>query len=280
MAGAIPMLVLTGFHGSGKSTLLAHWLADPAFASAAASVTCVDELPRPGIERAILETTDQDAPLAIIAGLAANPRTGYRLHGVVTAVDALEGARCLSEQCACREQAALADALVLTKTDLASVGEVDRLVQRLVAFNPDAEIIRSAQGYMDACGMWDAAAAAPGRDIRQVRALMESGNEASEIRAITLRYSRPVELSGFCVRLASFLEKYAGRVLRVKGRLEVEGRHGPASIQAVGSRVYPVRTHEWPEGDRESMLVVVAKGLDEQEIRADLGDTAPLKRRG
>jgi G3E family GTPase len=269
---AIPMLVLTGFHGAGKSTLLARWLADPAFASTAACVNCVEDLPRPGIERAILETTDLAEPLPIVAELAANRRAGYRLHGVVTAVDALEGARSLAEQCDSRAQAALADALVLTKTDLASRDEVDRLADRLMALNPDAEIIRSALGNVDACGVWNAVAASPGRDLRQVRALVESGNEAREIRAITLRYPRAVELSGFCVRLASFLEKYAGRVLRVKGRLKVEGRHGPESIQAVGSRVYPVRTlKEWPEDDRESALVVVSQGLDEKEIRAALG---------
>jgi G3E family GTPase len=92
----IPMMLLTGFHGAGKSTLLARWLAEPAFA---------------GGERAILEVTDLAAPLPVIAELEADPDARYRLHGVVTAVDGIEGARSLAEQRASRVQAALADAL-------------------------------------------------------------------------------------------------------------------------------------------------------------------------
>lgn len=270
----IPTLLLTGFHGAGKSTLLAHWLADPAFADTAVFVNRVGDVPQPGIERAIVETTGLAAPLPIIADLAADPRERYRLHGVVTAVDALEGARSLEEQGDSRAQAALADALVVTKTDLASPGDVDRLAARLMAINPDAEIIRSALGDADARCVWAAVTAAPGRDLRRIRAAMETDVERGhEIRAFTLRYPHPVELSGFCARLAAFLEKYAGRVLRVKGWLEVDGRHGPAAIQAVGSRVYPVRTlREWPEGARESVLVVVSQGLEEEDIRAALNN--------
>lgn len=250
----IPMMLLTGFHGAGKSTLLARWLTEPAFA---------------GTERAILEVTDLAAPLPIIAELAADPDARYRLHGVVTAVDGIEGARSLAEQRSSRVQAALADALVVTKTDIAARTDVDRLAARLAEINPDVEIFRSRAG--DARAVWEAVAAAPGRELRRMRAALETDEDEGDVRAFTLRYPRPVELSGFCAQLAAFLEKHAGRVLRVKGRLDVRDRHGPASIQAVGSRIYPVRTsREWPEGERESVLVVVARGIDEQEIRAAL----------
>jgi G3E family GTPase len=264
----IPMMLLTGFHGAGKSTLLARWLAEPAFAGTAVLVNPFD-LPPPGTERAILEATDLAEPLPIVAGLAADSQAHYRLHGVVTAVDGIEGTRSLAEQRASRVQALLADALVVTKTDLASRADLDRLSGRLMEINPDVEIFRSRSG--DAREVWDAVAAAPGRELRRMRAAMEADGEEGDVRAFTLRFPRPVELSGFCAQLAAFLEKHAGRVLRVKGRLDVRDRHGPASIQAVGNRIYPVRTsREWPEGGRDSVLVVVARGIDEREIRAAL----------
>jgi G3E family GTPase len=147
---------------------------------------------------------------------------------------------------------------------------VDRLSARLTEINPDVEIFRSRPG--DACEVWDAVAAAPGRELRRMRAAMEADAPEGDVRAFTLRYPGPVELSGFCAQLAEFLEKHAGRVLRVKGKLEVQDRHGPGPIQAVGSRIYPVRTlRDWPEGERESSLVVVARGIDEEDIRAGLG---------
>jgi G3E family GTPase len=161
---------------------------------------------------------------------------------------------------------------VVTKTDIASPGDLDRLSVRLMEINPDVEIFRSRPG--DSREVWEAVAAAPGRELRRLRAAMDTDDASDDVRTFTLRYPRPVELSGFCAQLAAFLEKHAGRVLRVKGRLDVRDRRGPASIQAVGSRIYPVRTSsEWPEGGRESVLVVVARGIDEREIRAALDRT-------
>jgi G3E family GTPase len=206
----------------------------------------------------------------VLDDLAADGGEHFRLQGVVAAVDALEGAVCLETFRASRVQAAVADVLVLTKIDLASPAECDRLSAQLARINPDAEIVRPAPGAGEARAVWEAAGAAAGKEVRHLRAALEASGTEGFTRT-SLRFAKPVELSGFCMRLAAFLESHAGRVLRVKGLLAVQGRRGPAAIHAVGARVYPVRTsRQWPGGRAESALEVVGCGLDEDEMKRAL----------
>jgi G3E family GTPase len=87
----------------------------------------------------------------------------------------------------------------------------------------------------------------------------------------TVRLERDVELSGYCVRLASFLEAHGDAVLRVKGLVGVRGRRGPAVIQAVRGRLHPVRTLKaWPPEAAPGALVIVARGLEAATVRAAL----------
>jgi G3E family GTPase len=269
-ARPVPLLVVTGFPGAGKSTLLARWIADASFAPDTEFVDAWDDCdPRARCERIVMEA-GLAGPGPVLDDLAADAGEHFRLHGVVAAVDALEGAACLEIFQASRAQAAVADVLVLTKLDLASPRECDRLSARLARINPDAEIMRPAPGGGEARAVWHAAGGAAGKQVRYLRAALEASGTEGFTRT-SLRFAKPVELSGFCMRLAAFLEAHAGRVLRVKGLLAVEGRRGPAAIHAVGARVYPVRTlRQWPGGRAESALEVVGCGLEEDAMKRAL----------
>lgn len=279
----IPLLVLTGFLGAGKTTFLSRCLAAPAFSDAAAVVgepgdaefdaylidaaggtvtASLDEVHAP---RAILETHGLADPAPILEDIASRER--FRLQGVVAVVDALEPPASLGARHASRAQAAVADAFVIAKTDLASREAIDRVVAALGKLNPDAEIILSPATLSDATDIWDAAGAAPGREVRRMQAAVGAGPADDTLHAFTVRFTTPVELSGFNARLAALLERHAGQVLRVKGLVKVEGRRGPAVIQAAAGRLYPVRTlKRWPAGVSTSALLVVARDLGEKEV--------------
>jgi G3E family GTPase len=216
----------------------------------------------PPFERIVVETTGLAEPVDLVGNLG-----GIPVQGMVAAIDAVDGARALDERTPAYAQAIAADALVLTKSDLAPDGAADALRARLSRLNPDAQILRAPQGYVDPVAAWSAAAAAPGREVRRMQsALAQLRGEAPG--ALCVRFAHPLELSGFCLRLAAFLEDHAGKVLRVKGLVRVAGRHGPAVIQAVGTTLYPVRTlKEWPPGVGESALVVVARGIADDTLR-------------
>jgi G3E family GTPase len=235
----------------------------------------------PAFERVIVETTGLDDPLPLLEALEGDASLGdsYPVHGVITAVDAVEAMSQLRRRPRSRVQAQVADAFVITKTDLAEASSADRLAREIARINPDAEILRPSAG--DALGgeVWNAACCAPGRALRRVQARLREAPSSHDAGSLWVRFPHAVELSGFCVRLAAFLETHAENVLRVKGLVRVQGRRGPAVIQAVGGTLYPVRTlKEWPAGVAESALVVTAVGLDDDEIRVGVAGGAATGR--
>ena len=69
---------------------------------------------------------------------------------MITTVDAVNGARQLDAQPESVKQVAVADRLVLTKTDLATAEVATRLTKRLRHINPDAPLWRAAEDDLDA----------------------------------------------------------------------------------------------------------------------------------
>ncbi len=224
-------------------------------------------------ERLVLELSGLADPAPLLAAFQGDERLRERfpLQGLATVVDALAGLQGLEEQRA-RSRAAAADVLVIAKTDLVPAADVDRLAAALARLNRDAQILHADDVAASAREVWHSAARAPGGDVRRVEAAVASGEEGHDgIDVHALELAAPVELSGFCLRLAGFLHAQAGRVLRVKGLVAVEGRRGPAVVQAVGTALHPVRSlRAWPAGAPRNTLVVMARGLAEEEIRAAL----------
>ena len=75
----------------------------------------------PGYERVAIETTGLADPAPILSTLLSDPmlEANYRVDGVVTTVDAVNGVAQLRDQPEAAKQAAVADRLLITKTDLA-----------------------------------------------------------------------------------------------------------------------------------------------------------------
>src|SRR5438270_3871263 len=94
--------------------------------------------------RIAIETSGLADPAPILFTLGADPMLDQRLrlNRVVTLVDTVEGAQTLDRFAEAARQAAVADALVISKTDLAPFGP--DLAERLAALNPGAERILGA----------------------------------------------------------------------------------------------------------------------------------------
>src|SRR5471032_803446 len=121
--------------------------------------------------RVLLETTGLADPAPVLHTAMAHPYLvmRYRLDGVVTVVDAVNGETTLNEHAEAVKQAAVADRIVLTKTDLATGAQRDGIVARLRALNPAATILDAAKGEATAerllnCGLYD-----PERKIPDVK---------------------------------------------------------------------------------------------------------------
>jgi G3E family GTPase len=122
------------------------------------------------ISRVVIETTGLADPAPVLHTIMAHPYLvqRYRLDGVVTVVDAVNGAVTLDAHPEAVKQAAVADRLVLTKTDLADgAAGAPSLVRRLRALNPGAPIL--AGGEASAARLFDAGLWTPDTKIPDVR---------------------------------------------------------------------------------------------------------------
>lgn len=102
-------------------------------------------------DRVVIETTGLADPGPVVQTLVldADLSEHFALDGVLTTVDCATGAATLDAQFESVQQAAMADRLILTKTDLATPEARARLEARLAALNPGAPRVVAEQGRID-----------------------------------------------------------------------------------------------------------------------------------
>ena len=232
-------------------------------------------------ERIVLETTGLADPAPIIHAAIANPalRALVRLDRVAVTVDALTGVASLDAHEESRRQIALADVLLLTKTDVDASG-VASLRERITVVNPDADILFPILGEID-----PAVIIGGGFSGRKKQRVVHSpdhshhhghghdhahGQGLDEITSVSLRLDKPIHAVTLTLFLQSVAETLGPDLLRLKGIIEVaEAPETPAVVHGVQHVFHPMRWLDaWPDGVRESRLVMIGKGLSEAWIRA------------
>ena len=205
----------------------------------------------PAFRRVVVETTGLADPAPVVYTLLSEPvvRHHYALETVVATVDAVNGLR--HEESL--TQVAIADTLVVTKSDLAEPAPV---VGRLEQLNPAAEVIEASFGDVEPARLFER----PARDPRDVA---PSGNaHENGIGAVTLFLDDEVDWTAFGVWLTMLLQARGEDVLRVKGLLNV-GADGPLLVNGVQHAVHPPEHLDaWPDGDHRSRLVFIGRGFD------------------
>ena len=316
MGDRLPVVLVTGFLGSGKTTLLSRLLGRPELGETAVIVNelgevgidhhllrqvdertvllangCLcctlrgdladelrDLLSRrtrgeiPPFRRVVVETTGLADPAPILNTILAEPVVKHHFEPgpVIATVDAVNGLGQLDREAEIVEQVVVADRLVVTKTDAAEPGSVAGLEERLRALNPAAELLEISFGEAD-----PALLLAPG--ARDPRDLAAGGAPAHDgIRPFVLFLDRPVDWTAFGIWLTMLLGSRGEDVLRVKGLLDV-GADGPVVLNGVQHVVHPPEHLDgWPDEDRRSRLVFIARGIEKEEVEASLAAFAFL----
>lgn len=120
------------------------------------------------LSRVVIETTGLADPAPVLHTVMQHPYLvmRYQLDGVVTLVDAVNGLATLDAQEEAVKQVAVADRIVLTKTDLAegaaALDPASPLRRRIARLNPAAPVILAANGEASAArligtGLYDPA---------------------------------------------------------------------------------------------------------------------------
>jgi G3E family GTPase len=250
------------------------------------------------IRRVVVETTGLADPAPILATLMADPRLGLRfvLDGVVTVVDAMAGAATLDTQEEAVRQAAVADRIVLSKTDLAAPEAVAALTARLRRLNPVAPIIPAVAGVVApeailGAGPFDPAAKAPdvarwigaaapvaahdhghdhahahhdhhhdhhaGHDHAPHQHAHDPNRHDARIRALCLDYDTPLAWEGLASCLEMLATTRGASLLRLKGVLDLVGEAQPVVVHGVQGLFHPPRRlAAWPPGEARRSRLV------------------------
>ncbi len=226
-------------------------------------------------ERIVIETTGLADPAPILQALMTDTALAgtVQVDGVVTTVDAVNGAATLDRHGESVKQAAVADRIVLTKTDLPDA-DANGLHDRLTDLNPAAPQLTAVQGDIAPNRLFDSGVYDPSAKPADVQSWLASeprahghGHDINRhgdgIRAHSMVRERPVHAVALTLFLEILAEHCGPDLLRLKGLVKlVESADRPAVIQGVQNVFHPpVWLDRWPTEDRNSKLVFITKDL-------------------
>lgn len=226
----------------------------------------------PPFQRLVIESTGLADPFPILSTVHSDPvlRHHFRLGNVIATIDAVNAAGQLDAQEECARQIAVADRLILTKTDIAAADAVERLLARIKAINPAAPLWRSAETPLSAEALLSQDDAALHHEALPVPPAHHA-HAHSDIHAFALVFDAPLDWTLFGIWLTMLLNRHGRRILRVKGILSIAGSDTPVAIHGVQHLVHPpLHMRAWPDAARQSRLVFIVKGLEQSQIAQSL----------
>jgi G3E family GTPase len=260
----------------------------------------------PEFARVIIETTGLADPAPIIHTLIADPLISarFRLDGVVAAIDTVNGAATLDGHQEAVKQVAVADRLLLTKTDLAGQDRIEHVKRRLSRLNPGAPIIETIGGRVDPAAVFDIGLYRPATKIPDVaawlraeafepaghshghehhrhphgadhdhgHALLDVNRHDDLIRAYCVIREQPVQWVAFSTWLDLLAAMRGEDLLRVKGIVHIADRPDrPVVIHGVQHLFHPpVLLDAWPSDDRRTRIVFITRDMPREVIEDTL----------
>jgi len=232
----------------------------------------------PRFERVVIETTGLADPVPVLHALMTDRGLCevYALDGVITTVDAVTGLATLDRHPESLRQAAVADRVIITKTDVPEA-QAAALRARLEKINPGAAMMEVVGGAVAPaalfdCGFYDTAGKHP--DVRAWLAHEAHGHtrhhHQDDITSFCIVRDEPLHAVTLPLLLSALAENCGADLLRMKGLVNVrEEPDRPAVIHGV-QHVYhaPVWLARWPSDDRRTRMVFIGRNIRESWVRS------------
>ena len=238
-------------------------------------------------DRVIVETTGLADPAPVVQTLASDTLLAahYRLDGLITLVDGLHGVGQIDQQTEAVKQIAIADKILLTKTDLTSADHLETLCGRIRQLNSQSPIEFIRQGEVDPKRLIDLGLSSSRASLKTLQFLGEaltddavsadgagrylgqrSAAHNAAVKTLSLRFTEPFEWLSFSSALELLTTLRGPDLLRMKGIVNVEG--DPVVVQGVQHIIEtPVKMDRWPSEDKDSRLVFIVRNMELEVIR-------------
>jgi len=240
-------------------------------------------------DRVFVETTGLADPVPVLHTLQTDAMLGaqYRLDCVVTLVDAVNGLQNLDDTPEAAKQAAVADRIVITKSDIAKPGAVAALEARLETMNPYAARTVAVNGEVEVAFLRDVGPTstrvtpkelerwlAPSGEARPAEGAylgerVRAGAHDASIRSFCLWFEKPFTWDTFSAAVQVLTSLRGPDLLRVKGLVNVAGEPGPVLVQGAQHVFHPpVTLDAWAGEDRRSRIVFITRNLERESVEA------------
>lgn len=251
----------------------------------------------PSFKRVLIETTGLADPSGVIATLGGDEflMDHFRYNGTVTILDAQHVREQLKTQYEAVKQIALADIILISKTDLVDAAEIEAISEAARHINHAAPIHPVLNGRISPAVMneigpynenehhnidmvksWlsfnDKSLASPLRPV-QVNESQSIGLAKtkiiahSNIESFSLVLTEPLEPLALLAAISLVQQQYGDSILRIKGILDLKGQDKPVIIHGVQGSLYPLtELDEWPDNQKVSKLVFIVRSAVKDQI--------------
>ncbi|GHU28971.1 ATP-binding protein [Betaproteobacteria bacterium] len=230
------------------------------------------------LDRVVIETTGLADPAPILFSILTHPLLvhHYYIETVAVCLDAVNGEMHLENNPESVKQIAAADRVIITKTDISTPENLERLRQRIVQINPAAHIQEAVHGHVSVpiltpvTGLL-ASRRATNQPPRDEKSDGSAAGHATNIRSMAIGFDEPLDWLAFGIWLSMLLQKHGEKVFRVKGIVDV-GEDGPIVLDGVQHIIHPPRhLEDWKDYEtRQSQIVFIMRDIEPRRIMDSL----------
>jgi G3E family GTPase len=226
----------------------------------------------PSFERVVIETSGLADPGPVLQTFATDRGLGreFYLQALLCVIDAVTGPGNLERMPEAKKQLALADRIIISKSDLADGATTGRLMSQIGALNP-APIGIARNGEIAPSFLLD--------EPPVTRQSFDLGPAAHThgLNSFSIFFDRPLGWPGFEQAMAALTALRGPDLLRVKGIIAIRECRGPVVVHFVQHVAHPpVELEDWPDEDRRSRLVFVTRGIRHNAVARLFASVAAL----